>query len=222
MGSAKYKLSMNRIKRQQIILNAALEVFLRQGFEQTTVVDLVRASRMSRGTFYLYYNSIEAVLDFLIASFCTSLQKLSQDLSESLSRTAEFVHSQNAKETIENLIHTLISQQSRFMLFAMTQLMRSDRFRYERINQAWQDFLYAMEKHLEDEGIADDNAKPLASILMAIVRDGLLFCDGAKAIDTTKHNVNLWFVATRVQLSKAVVSNTTRSVELNRRVSLSS
>jgi len=60
---------MNRQKRQQQILDAALKVFARQGYGRTNVSDLVKEARVSRGTFYLYFKSKKEIFDCLIDKF---------------------------------------------------------------------------------------------------------------------------------------------------------
>lgn len=48
------------------ILNAAMEVFMEKGYEQTTILDIVdRMGGMTRGAFYHHFKSKEEVLDAL-------------------------------------------------------------------------------------------------------------------------------------------------------------
>lgn len=60
---------MNRQRREKYILDAALKVFVRRGYEAVNVSDLVEAASVSRGTFYLYFNSKKEVFDCLIDKF---------------------------------------------------------------------------------------------------------------------------------------------------------
>lgn len=48
------------------ILNAALELFLRKGFEETSVHDIVNKIGVAQGTFYYYFKSKEDVVDAII------------------------------------------------------------------------------------------------------------------------------------------------------------
>ncbi|ASS75418.1 hypothetical protein CIG75_10735 [Tumebacillus algifaecis] len=48
--------------RQERILAEAARLFAEKGYEQTTVSDIVKACEMARGTFYLYFDSLESVL----------------------------------------------------------------------------------------------------------------------------------------------------------------
>jgi AcrR family transcriptional regulator len=62
-----------RERRRAEILDAAAEVFARSGYHGTSVADLVEAAGVARGTFYLYFQSKNAV-------FIELLDKLTVDL----------------------------------------------------------------------------------------------------------------------------------------------
>ncbi|HEY2706867.1 MAG TPA: TetR/AcrR family transcriptional regulator [Caulobacteraceae bacterium] len=48
--------------RRREILGAALRCFARNGFHSTTIADIVRASGVSQGTFYLYFQTKDDVI----------------------------------------------------------------------------------------------------------------------------------------------------------------
>ena len=50
----KYKL---KIERENQILDAAFQVFVDKGYSQSTMDDIVKKSKMSKGAIYHYYNS---------------------------------------------------------------------------------------------------------------------------------------------------------------------
>ncbi|HEY1880235.1 MAG TPA: TetR/AcrR family transcriptional regulator [Caulobacteraceae bacterium] len=60
------------------ILRESLDCFSEQGFENATYDDLIRRSRVSRGSFYWYFPSkealYEAVLDFCVAGYVERLE----------------------------------------------------------------------------------------------------------------------------------------------------
>lgn len=66
-----------REARRRQILEAALAVFADNGYHRTTVTDLVRAAGVARGTFYLYFDSKQAIfhelLDALLAELRASI-----------------------------------------------------------------------------------------------------------------------------------------------------
>jgi len=61
----------SRAQRTAQIKEAALQVFANQGYHATSVTDLVKAAGVARGTFYLYFDSKDALflelLDDLVA-----------------------------------------------------------------------------------------------------------------------------------------------------------
>lgn len=52
--------------RPDEILDAALDLFLKKGFAQTTVEEIAAAASLSKGTVYLYFASKEALLEGLV------------------------------------------------------------------------------------------------------------------------------------------------------------
>jgi TetR/AcrR family transcriptional regulator len=64
--------------RQELILNAAQEVFLSKGFEQTTIEDIADKAELSKGALYLYFKSKE---DLYVAVFLNGLEHLYQQIS---------------------------------------------------------------------------------------------------------------------------------------------
>ena len=56
----------NRELRRRQILDSSLAVFASQGYWSTSITDLVKAAGVARGTFYLYFDSKQAIfLDLL-------------------------------------------------------------------------------------------------------------------------------------------------------------
>ncbi|MFK7930800.1 MAG: TetR/AcrR family transcriptional regulator [Myxococcota bacterium] len=63
-----------REHRRAQILEAALEVFARQGYHQTSVSDLVEAAGVARGTFYLYFDGKSAIFHELVDNLLATLR----------------------------------------------------------------------------------------------------------------------------------------------------
>jgi AcrR family transcriptional regulator len=53
-------------ERQKQILDAAITEFARQGFHETRMEDIARASGLSKGALYLYYKSKDAIIAALL------------------------------------------------------------------------------------------------------------------------------------------------------------
>lgn len=56
----------DREKREQGILDAATELFVRYGYDKTTVDDIARAAGVSKGTIYLHFASKEELFETLL------------------------------------------------------------------------------------------------------------------------------------------------------------
>jgi AcrR family transcriptional regulator len=63
-----------RERRRAQMLETALRVFGKKGFHQTSISDLVEAAGVARGTFYLYFESKDAVFLALIDALLAELR----------------------------------------------------------------------------------------------------------------------------------------------------
>ena len=61
------------MERRQQILAAARDVFAKRGYHQATIDDIVAATGVARGTFYLYFEDKRAVFEDLIDRFSAQL-----------------------------------------------------------------------------------------------------------------------------------------------------
>ena len=52
--------------RREEILNAAQDLFVKKGYEQTTTVDIMNAVGIAKGTLYYHFTSKEEILDALV------------------------------------------------------------------------------------------------------------------------------------------------------------
>lgn len=67
------------------IVNAAWELFYKNGYDSTTVEDVVDESGTSRGSFYHYFNSKEELLGTLSSLFDSKYEELQEALPEEMS-----------------------------------------------------------------------------------------------------------------------------------------
>ncbi|MFT7621626.1 MAG: AcrR family transcriptional regulator [Myxococcota bacterium] len=80
-GTAKAKPVDGRTLRAQAkrertrneILDGAKQVFAEQGFHHASISDVIKAAQISRGTFYLYFQSKEAIFHELLEGFVQQL-----------------------------------------------------------------------------------------------------------------------------------------------------
>ena len=66
VGEVKPRARMSGADRKQQLLDVALELFSRQGFERTTVRDIANAADVADGLIYRYFASKEELLDEVI------------------------------------------------------------------------------------------------------------------------------------------------------------
>jgi AcrR family transcriptional regulator len=66
---------MERRQRFEEILGAARSTFAARGYHATSVSDIVKASGVARGTFYLYFEGKRAVFDALLDRFVDAISE---------------------------------------------------------------------------------------------------------------------------------------------------
>lgn len=70
-------------ERRAQILEAALEVFARQGFHEARMDDIAQASGLSKGALYLYYKSKDAIIGSLMRSVFSVVLRGAQSVETS-------------------------------------------------------------------------------------------------------------------------------------------
>ena len=68
--------ALTSVRREEIV-QAAIKVFSRHGFEAARAEDIAHAAKIAKGTLYLYFRSKEALYSAAIAHAVTELQTLS-------------------------------------------------------------------------------------------------------------------------------------------------
>jgi|TARA_Y100000031_G_C8125669_1_gene340368 AcrR family transcriptional regulator len=90
-----------KVKRKEQILDAALNVIVRNGYHQSRMDDIVSTSGLSKGAIYWYYKSKKDVyLDLVnhwVIRYSDTLMELSQD-------------GVSASDQLQNLFHTFFDQ----------------------------------------------------------------------------------------------------------------
>jgi len=62
------KLDKNN-EKSELLMKAALEVFLEKGFHPTRIEDIIARAKVGKGTFYLYYKNKEEVVEKCLDNF---------------------------------------------------------------------------------------------------------------------------------------------------------
>jgi AcrR family transcriptional regulator len=66
-------MSVTSSSARERLITAATEVFAAKGYTATRVSDIVQQAGVAQGTFYLYFKSKQAILEYLIDTFCSRL-----------------------------------------------------------------------------------------------------------------------------------------------------
>lgn len=66
--------AQNRENRRSQILETALDLFSQRGYHQTSISDIVREANIARGTFYLYFDSKQAIFQELLENLLSELR----------------------------------------------------------------------------------------------------------------------------------------------------
>lgn len=74
-----------RISTKSRIVKAAWNLFYKKGYKQTTVEDIINASRTSKGTFYHYFKGKESLLNSLSYLFDEKYEELSASIDPDMS-----------------------------------------------------------------------------------------------------------------------------------------
>ena len=93
-----------RNEKVQAILNGAVKVLARKGYEGATIVDIAEASNVSRGVLHYYFKDKEDIATKALSNSSTqmiqsSLQGLKGETSEEIANNVIDMHKKNLEET---------------------------------------------------------------------------------------------------------------------------
>ncbi|SOB75023.1 transcriptional regulator, TetR family [Marinobacter sp. LV10R510-11A] len=86
------KREQNRLRNREAILAAARICFQEQGYENTTIRDLIHKTDLASGTFYNYFRSKQDIFAALLTDFLSGLNE-------------HLIRSRRSAETAEDFIH---------------------------------------------------------------------------------------------------------------------
>ena len=87
------------------IVSAAWKLFYEQGYDNTTVEDIINESETSKGSFYHYFEGKDALLGSLSMVFDEKYEELKQEMPESMSAVEKLLYMNHALFTmIDNTI----------------------------------------------------------------------------------------------------------------------
>ena len=99
---------MNEMTTRGQIVEAADDLFYRQGYEHTSFSDIANAVQISRGNFYYHFKSKDEILDAVIALRLANTQTMLEQWE------GEGTH---PVDRIQSFIHILIGNRAKIMLY---------------------------------------------------------------------------------------------------------
>lgn len=99
---------MNDMTTRDHIVEAADQLFYRQGYEHTSFSDIAEALQISRGNFYHHFKTKDEILDAVIGLRLSNTQKTLQQWEAEGSHPAD---------RIRSFIHLLIMNRAKIMLY---------------------------------------------------------------------------------------------------------
>lgn len=82
----------NTRNTKSLIVDAAWKLFYEQGYEETTVEDIVFESRTSKGSFYHYFDGKDALLGTLAYVFDEKYEQLTETMDPELSAVEKLIY----------------------------------------------------------------------------------------------------------------------------------
>jgi AcrR family transcriptional regulator len=117
-------------ERYERILVEASRLFAEKGYEQTTVSDIVKACDMARGTFYLYFESLEQVLTALFSNVMNLLwQEVERNMKGNMMGEAVL------RNIITSVFHLLVERKELLSVFHCGGGQRFNEFKYRTIRE---------------------------------------------------------------------------------------
>jgi AcrR family transcriptional regulator len=162
---------MRQEKRKELtrekILAAAKQVFAQKGYAGTSIADVVKKSKLARGTFYLHFQSVEQVLNALLQEIFIDIQRYLTDLQvESLDHTSFKVQlSAMAKSLLR-----VFQNHRETVILLLTTMNAEPKVRAQTI---WfQELLQATIRVMLDRGVTSGRLKKFDTELMSFLVSG--------------------------------------------------
>ncbi len=134
------------------IVSAAWKLFYEQGYDETTVEEIVEESGTSRGSFYHYFEGKDALLSSLSVLFDDKYEELSQTMDPNLSPIDKLKH---INQELFLMIENTVSVELLGRLFA-TQLTTSGERHLLNTNRTYYKLLRQITTEGQKQGIFKD------------------------------------------------------------------
>lgn len=151
----------NKLKKRNKILEAAYNLFAKNGINMTAIDDVVKCAGVAKGTFYLYFHDKYDLMDQII------LHKSAEIIKSVISQMRE-LEVKNETDAIENVL---------FFVDAIIDYMKDNREILTIINQKIS-LLYTMIMDDESDSVQED----IKYLISVIAKIGYSYEDAKKGI----------------------------------------
>jgi len=133
------------------IVNAAWKLFYEQGYENTTVEDIVEKSKTSRGSFYHYFEGKDALLSSLSYLFDEKYEELIDNLNNDMTSIDKLIY---LNKELFLMIENSISIDLLAMLYSSQLITKGDKHLLDTNR-----FYYKLLRQIVKEGIENGELK---------------------------------------------------------------
>ena len=166
-----------RISTKSRIVKAAWNLFYKKGYEQTTVEDIISASKTSKGTFYHYFKGKEALLNSLSDLFDENYEELAAVIDPAMSAYDKLLYLNHELfymiETSVDIDLLAFLYSSQLTTKGKKSLSDSKRFYFKWITEILEDGL--ADGEFKDTSSAKELMKIYAMFERALLYDWALF-----------------------------------------------
>ena len=166
-----------RISSKSRIVKAAWNLFYKKGYEQTTVEDIISASKTSKGTFYHYFKGKEALLNSLSDLFDEKYEELAAVIDPAMSAYDKLLYLNHELfymiETSVDIDLLAFLYSSQLTTKGKKSLSDSKRFYFKWITEILEDGL--ADGEFKDTSSAKELMKIYAMFERALLYDWALF-----------------------------------------------
>ena len=166
-----------RISTKSRIVKAAWNLFYKKGYEQTTVEDIISASKPSKGTFYHYFKGKEALLNSLSDLFDEKYEELAAVIDPAMSAYDKLLYLNHELfymiETSVDIDLLAFLYSSQLTTKGKKSLSDSKRFYFKWITEILEDGL--ADGEFKDTSSAKELMKIYAMFERALLYDWALF-----------------------------------------------
>ena len=166
-----------RISTKSRIVKAAWNIFYKKGYEQTTVEDIISASKTSKGTFYHYFKGKEALLNSLSDLFDEKYEELAAVIDPAMSAYDKLLYLNHELfymiETSVDIDLLAFLYSSQLTTKGKKSLSDSKRFYFKWITEILEDGL--ADGEFKDTSSAKELMKIYAMFERALLYDWALF-----------------------------------------------